>query len=30
LFAVSTDLWGLSLSSIDGPVTKCLLQMMVA
>ncbi len=27
LFAVSTDLWGPSLSSFDGPVTNCLLQM---
>ncbi len=27
LFAVSTDLWGFSLSSFDGPVTNCLLQM---
>jgi hypothetical protein len=27
LFAVSTGLWGPSLSSFDGPVTNCLLQM---
>ncbi len=27
LFAVSTDLWRLLLSSFDGPVTNCLLQM---
>jgi hypothetical protein len=27
LFAVSTDLLGLSLSSFDGPGTNCLLQM---
>jgi hypothetical protein len=27
LFAVSTDLWDLSLSSIDGPVTNYLFQM---
>jgi hypothetical protein len=27
LFAVSTDLWGPKISSVDGPVTNCLLQM---
>ena len=27
LFAVSTELWGPSLSSFDGPVSNCLLQM---
>ncbi len=27
LFAVTTDLWGPSLSCFDGPVTNCLLYM---